>query len=76
MKFKKITADFAQRVRKDIQLWYTDSWEKYPVCNGSPEDWRDIGDIKAVDTYFSIPGREWYIQLDEDKPEYVVDAYS
>lgn len=74
MKFKRISPSEAKEVRKDIQLWYMDKSDNYPVCDSySPEDWRRVGDTFNV--YMCVHaleslGRQWYIRLDDDKPEY------
>jgi hypothetical protein len=72
MKFRKITTEHAQRIRKDVQLWYMDPVDKHPVCQDfTPEDWVNAGDTNAVDMYFrALAEREWYIEIDDTKPEY------
>jgi len=72
MKFKRISPREAKEVRKDIQLWYMDPVDKHPVCQDfTPEDWVNAGDTNAVDMYFrALAEREWYIEIDDTKPEY------
>lgn len=74
-KFRKITTEHAQRIRKDVQLWYMDQGDRYPVCmEFTPKGWRHVGDIPTVSEYFALSFREWYIEIDDTKPEYTPDA--
>lgn len=73
--FIEITAERAQAIQYDVQLWYSfdDDSEAYKAYSPehrrnrereNPRYWEDYWDSAVT------KGRKWYIKIDEDKPEY------